>query len=418
MGAFRTDPSITLRGVPQPFDPIQAFSRIANLRRLQQAGQFNQFRLEAGKREREKQETISRALAGGGTRADVIDRLRQVAPLEAFKLQDQFSDQRIQEENALRDKAQDEATLAKTKLENAKNTAELMGQLAAPIAAAEENEASPEALQVMYANGLAQLPPEVAAKLPQQYEPGMARQAMLEAVTIRDQIDQVLKAAQLKQKQEQATVASADRAAARAVTERGQDIQLQIAREAGARAEEKQVQKQTQALKEKEVRVNASVSQLDRLAKTAEELKTHPGLSGAVGFQLGAAFIPGTAAADFAASLETLASQIAFRVLQTMREASKTGGALGQVSEVEIGLLRNNLAALGRSQSELQFKQSLDKIISFVEGAKTSLRSALQQDAEGTAGAFVITDAMVQEFAKQEDISPAEARSELEAQNK
>jgi hypothetical protein len=52
----------------------------------------------------------------------------------------------------------------------------------------------------MYANALAQLPPEVAAKLPQQYEPGMARQAMLEAVSVKDQIDQALRQAELDEK--------------------------------------------------------------------------------------------------------------------------------------------------------------------------------------------------------------------------
>lgn len=423
MGAFRTDPSITLRGIARPFDPIQAFSRIANLRRLQQAGQFNQFRLEEAQGERERQQTIAARrqavgleLRAGGTNAEKLARIQQIDPFAALEFEDRFAKQE-----------KDEVALLTTNLKNARGTAELIGQLSAPICAAEEREnpASPEALQIMYSNALSQLPQEVSSKLPQQYEPGACRRAMLEAVTIKDQIDQVLKEAQLKQKQEQAEVVSADRAAARGVTERGQDIQLQIAQEAeagraaGREAKQTQIEaKQTQALKEKEVRVNASVSQLDRLAKTAQELKTHPGLSGAVGFQLGAAFIPGTAAADFAASLETLASQIAFRVLQTMREASKTGGALGQVSEVEIGLLRNNLAALGRSQSELQFKQSLDKIISFVEGAKTSLRSGLQQDAGGIGGALVITDEMVQRFSEQQGISLEEARSELEAQNK
>src|SRR3546814_20638654 len=42
----------------------------------------------------------------------------------------------------------------------------------------------------------------------------------------------------------------------------------------------------------------------------------------------------------------SLKSQIACSVRQAMRDASKTGGALGAVSEKELSLLQNNLAAL------------------------------------------------------------------------
>jgi hypothetical protein len=428
MGAFRTDPSITLRGVSRPFDPIQAFSRIANLRRLQQAGQFRQAQREGLQAEGARQQRIRKAaLLSGGDRAKFLQLLSEGAgPLARFGFEDQFAEQAREKAGEERDIAQDEAALAKTKLETQIAELTLIGQVGAPLAAAEQKgELSDEALRIMYLNGLEQFPPELRQKLPQDYVKGSATDAVRQAIPLAEQAKLQLRELERLEKESAATKASEDRAAARTVTERGQNIQLQIAREAeagrAAGREAKQTQleaKQTQALKEKEVRVNASVSQLDRLAKTAEELKTHPGLSGAVGFQLGAAFIPGTAAADFSASLETLASQIAFRVLQTMREASKTGGALGQVSEVEIGLLRNNLAALGRSQSELQFKQSLDKIILFVEGAKTSLRSALQQDTDGIGGALVITDEMVQRFSEQQGISLEEARSELETQNK
>ncbi len=50
--AFRTDSSITARGIPRAFDPIAAMSRIANLRRLQQLGQINEQQLEAVERKR------------------------------------------------------------------------------------------------------------------------------------------------------------------------------------------------------------------------------------------------------------------------------------------------------------------------------------------------------------------------------
>jgi hypothetical protein len=72
--------------------------------------------------------------------------------------------------------------------------------------------------------------------------------------------------------------------------------------------------------------------------------------------------IPGSPAANFAAELDTLKSNIAFGQLTAMREASKTGGALGQVSDVEERLLQSALGALSTNQSPAQFKVQLQKV--------------------------------------------------------
>src|SRR5690606_1509902 len=113
-----------------------------------------------------------------------------------------------------------------------------------------------------------------------------------------------------------------------------------------------------------------SQSNLDRLISEAKAIKSHPGLKAVSGMGdwktlgiPGARFIPGTDAANAHAKLETLKSQIAFSVLQAMRDASKTGGALGQVSERELDLLQNNLAALDTWQGDEQFKESLQQVI-------------------------------------------------------
>lgn len=74
------------------------------------------------------------------------------------------------------------------------------------------------------------------------------------------------------------------------------------------------------------------------------------------------AAIPGTPAADFRADVNTLAANIAFGELTAMREASKTGGALGAVSEKELALLESALGSLDRAQSPAQFRESLNTI--------------------------------------------------------
>lgn len=72
--------------------------------------------------------------------------------------------------------------------------------------------------------------------------------------------------------------------------------------------------------------------------------------------------IPATDARDFAAELDTLKANIAFGELTAMREASKTGGALGQVSERELALLQSALGALDPGQSTENLKAQLQKI--------------------------------------------------------
>lgn len=126
-----------------------------------------------------------------------------------------------------------------------------------------------------------------------------------------------------------------------------------------------------------------SINGLDRLATQANEIMNHPGLSHITGMFGKLPNIPGFSGADAQAKLDTLESQVGFSVLQAMRDASKTGGALGQVSDFENRLLKNNLAELNQAQSVDQFKAALQKIIQYTEGAKDRLRKAYETDYSG-----------------------------------
>ena len=68
---------------------------------------------------------------------------------------------------------------------------------------------------------------------------------------------------------------------------------------------------------------------------------------------------PGGAAANFEAAKKTLKAKIGFTELQAMRNASATGGALGQVAVQEIDFLQNSIAALDNAQDPATFRQSL-----------------------------------------------------------
>lgn len=129
--------------------------------------------------------------------------------------------------------------------------------------------------------------------------------------------------------------------------------------------------------------MTATETALNRLAEEANALKQHQGLKGITGLRGAVPDIPGTDAANARAKLETLRSQVAFGTLQAMRDASKTGGALGAVSEKELKLLESNLAALSTAQSMSEFQAALDQIMKRVEESKVNLRRAFNMKHQG-----------------------------------
>ncbi len=72
--------------------------------------------------------------------------------------------------------------------------------------------------------------------------------------------------------------------------------------------------------------------------------------------------IPGTPAHNLEQTLTTIRANIGFDKLQAMREASPTGGALGQVSDFENTQLQAIYGSLAQSQSEPQFRYNLMRL--------------------------------------------------------
>ena len=121
-----------------------------------------------------------------------------------------------------------------------------------------------------------------------------------------------------------------------------------------------------------------TIGDLDSLKREAQAIMSDPALGMSTGMlnTVGISKIPGTPMRQVTARLKTLRSKIGFGVLQNMREMSKTGGALGNVSEKENELLQENLSTLDQSLGTDDFKQSLQRIIDYVDESQKNLNDS------------------------------------------
>lgn len=96
-----------------------------------------------------------------------------------------------------------------------------------------------------------------------------------------------------------------------------------------------------------------------------------------------------TKAKDYKQRLDTLKANIGFGELQKMRDNSPTGGALGQVTERELGFLQSVLGAIGTDTNYETLLQTLDK----AEQTYRDMLSAAQTDYSSYYGAPQIDNA-------------------------
>lgn len=85
--------------------------------------------------------------------------------------------------------------------------------------------------------------------------------------------------------------------------------------------------------------------------------------------------IGGSGAKNLRETLETVKGNIGFEALQAMREASKTGGALGSIAVQELTALQSVLGSLDARQSRSQLRQNLNNI----KGHYTKAMEAINQ---------------------------------------
>ena len=94
------------------------------------------------------------------------------------------------------------------------------------------------------------------------------------------------------------------------------------------------------------------------------------GVTGAIARQF-----PSTPAADAVALSTTIRANIGFDRIQQMREASPTGGALGNVSDTEVETLQAVLGSLAETQSDEQLLYNLNRLEQIYTGILTKLQA-------------------------------------------
>lgn len=152
-------------------------------------------------------------------------------------------------------------------------------------------------------------------------------------------------------KQQLAALAQANRSA---VT----GVQQQIAQQRLDDLKDKAAEKQDKKEASKQFAINHANKVVEDVSAAKSLVSgTTAGLVGK-----GTSFIPGTDSYNLNQRLLTIKANLGFDRLQQMREASPTGGALGQVAVQELQALQATVGSLELGQSKAELQKNLDKI--------------------------------------------------------
>jgi hypothetical protein len=138
----------------------------------------------------------------------------------------------------------------------------------------------------------------------------------------------------------------------------------------------KEIQKREAAFPQATSVVKGIESKATGFIKDLEELRDHPGLSSITGIAAGR--LPGITAEGRAAEAiyDKIVAKGGFQALQEMRDASKTGGALGNVSNQEGAQLKASFAAIDRRQEAKDVQKAIREAIEDIQRTTVRMREA------------------------------------------
>jgi hypothetical protein len=149
----------------------------------------------------------------------------------------------------------------------------------------------------------------------------------------------------------------------------------------------KDIQKREAAYPKATSALKSFETETDAFDKDIERLRNHPGLSEITGLIGGRTPALTGAGRQAQALYEKITAKGGFQALQNMRNASPTGGALGNVSNQEGLRLEKSVAAIDRRQDAKDVQAALDTYRFDLRNAKRLMREAYEDTYSYKAGA-------------------------------
>jgi spore germination cell wall hydrolase CwlJ-like protein len=127
------------------------------------------------------------------------------------------------------------------------------------------------------------------------------------------------------------------------------------------------------------VRAKESIDSLFRTGQKALDLSRHEGLDAAVGPISSKLPTFRESTANFETDIENLGTRIFINTINRMRELSKTGGAVGSVTEKEMTKLENAMQNLSLRQGEGNMRKNLSGVAKEINDSMRSIAEAYKQ---------------------------------------
>lgn len=162
-----------------------------------------------------------------------------------------------------------------------------------------------------------------------------------------------------RQEAQEANIALRRELAQQSAGQREQMLAMQREAQEDRRLTREMAQREKAEAKETK-QINLSNQAKTVLGKVDEAINKVGGFTAGFGGLL--ANVPGTKARNLQADIDTIKANLGFQQLQAMRDASPTGGALGQVTERELGFLQSTVASLDQLQSPDELRRALNQI--------------------------------------------------------
>ena len=149
----------------------------------------------------------------------------------------------------------------------------------------------------------------------------------------------------------------------------------------------KEIQKREAAFPQSQASFKSIENSGRSLIADMTALRDHPGLASITGIAAGRlpGFTPEGRAAQ--ALYDKIVAKGGFQMLQDLRNASKTGGALGNVSNQEGSQLKSAFAAIDRKQEAKDVMAALDEAITNTQGSMARTKEAFDTTYEYKTGA-------------------------------